>query len=115
MKKITRDDLRQFLQQDPTLAIVEVLDPESYETFHLPRAMNVPLGQEFDRSIQQALPDKSQRIVVYCKDEESTASPTAARKMERLGYENVYDYPGGKLDWKGSGLPVETASPSTNA
>lgn len=35
------------------------------------------------------------------------ASSQAAHRKEELGYERVYDYEAGKLDWNGAGLPIE--------
>lgn len=108
MKDITREQLKHGIETDPSIAVVDVLDPESYEDYHLPRAMNVPLDRHFGQTVQQVLPDKSQRIVVYCKDEECTASSLAGEKMEKLGYENVFRYKAGKKDWKQAGLAVES-------
>jgi CBS domain-containing protein len=34
-------------------------------------------------------------------------SPRAACRLERIGFERVYDYVTGLADWKGAGLPVE--------
>jgi CBS domain-containing protein len=34
-------------------------------------------------------------------------SPRAAWRLEGLGFREVYDYEGGKLDWMAFGLPVE--------
>ncbi len=41
-------------------------------------------------------------------DEDCDASPKAAERMEQLGYERVYDYEGGKVDWQEAGLPTES-------
>ena len=38
-------------------------------------------------------------------------SPRAACRLERLGFEQVYDYVPGIADWKAAGLPVEGDSP----
>jgi rhodanese-related sulfurtransferase len=46
-------------------------------------------------------------VIVYCHDEDCDASPKAARRMDALGYQRVYDYEAGKVDWKQAGLPVE--------
>jgi rhodanese-related sulfurtransferase len=43
---------------------------------------------------------------VYCSDENCSASPTAAKKLERLGYRRVRDYEKGKADWMQSGSKV---------
>src|SRR5919108_965281 len=34
-------------------------------------------------------------------------SPRAAWRLERLGFEEVYDYASGKQDWLAAGLPTE--------
>ncbi len=34
-------------------------------------------------------------------------SPRAASRLESLGFEEVYEYGGGKLDWMAAGLPTE--------
>ncbi len=100
MQTIDRRELQQKMRENPRLPVVEVLQPPEFEKYHLPNAINVPLGKDFDDRIQRAVPDKSTPVVVYCADLECDASPTAAKKMERLGYERVFDYADGKADWK---------------
>ena len=39
-------------------------------------------------------------------------SPRAASRLESLGFEQVYDYVGGKADWGSFGLPLEGAEGS---
>jgi Mg/Co/Ni transporter MgtE len=39
-------------------------------------------------------------------------SPRAAWRLESLGFEEVYDYAAGKLDWLASGLPTEGSNAS---
>ena len=106
METITRDDLREKMERGDDFVLIEVLSPDSYEKHHLPGAINIPLGKGFEKSVQQAIQDKDQEIVVYCSDENCDASPTAAKKLERLGYQRVLDYEKGKVDWMKSGLNV---------
>lgn len=104
---ISREELSRRIGSEEDLPLVEVLEEKYFRSFHLPGAVNVPLDDEFDRNIQGALPDKTQPVVVYCLDEECTASTQAAQRMQQLGYQKVYDYTAGKDDWKEAGLPVE--------
>ena len=53
------------------------------------------------------LPDWKQEIVVYCASATCRNSHIAAGTLERLGYENVAVYAGGKEDWTAAGLPLE--------
>ena len=108
MKTITRDELKRKIESGDRFSLVEVLDPDQFETFHLPGAINVPLSNDFEGSIQKVVSDKDRVVVVYCANASCDASPKAAEKMDKLGYTNVFDYEAGKQDWKEAGLPVET-------
>lgn len=79
MKSINREQLEERLG-DEGLTIVEVLDSEAFGRFHIPGAVNVPLTASFASEIEEAVPDKSQEVVVYCWDEDCDASPKAARQ-----------------------------------
>ena len=107
MQPIDRNTLKQWLDERRDITPVEVLAPEKYREFHLPGAVNVPLGEGFAERIQETFPDRFQPLAVYCYDERCTASPEAARIMEELGYQKVYDYEAGKVDWREHGLPIE--------
>ncbi|MDQ6920487.1 MAG: rhodanese-like domain-containing protein, partial [Candidatus Dormibacteraeota bacterium] len=39
-------------------------------------------------------------------------SPRAAWRLEALGFAEVYDYDGGKMDWLAFGLPAEGSAAS---
>lgn len=108
MQAIDRGQLKEKLDTAELQAVIEVLGPRSYAEYHIPGAVNVPFGDEnFDAEIQEAAPDKSKPVAVYCMDASCDASPKAAARMEELGYEQVFDYEAGKADWKGAGYPVE--------
>ena len=106
MNSIDREQLQKMIDEG-AVTVVEVLNPENFKTFHLPGAKNAPLSENFEENIQSAVPDKHQPVVVYCMDKECNASPEAAKRMESCGYDRVYDYEAGKIDWKDAGLPTE--------
>ncbi len=103
MQTIDRDGLKELRDERDDLVIVEVLSRADYRRFHIPGAINVPLGEDFELAIQAAVPDRDRPVVVYCQNLQCHASPTAARKMEALGYREVYDYAAGKADWQQAG------------
>ncbi|MEX0704271.1 MAG: rhodanese-like domain-containing protein [Planctomycetales bacterium] len=108
MQTISRDEARRRVLEGQRAKVVEVLDREQYRKFHLPGAINVPLDDDFDERIREAVPDKTQPVLVYCYDTECQASAKAAQRLEALGYEEIYDYEAGKVDWKEAGLPIES-------
>ena len=104
---ISRDELKQILINGHDAVLVEVLGPDEFERFHLPRAVNVPFDDEFDGRIQRAVPNRGQPVVLYCRDAECRASEQAAERMAALGYSAVYAYEAGKEDWHAAGLQIE--------
>ncbi len=105
---ITREALRAKMEAQEDFVLVDVLSPESYAKGHLPGAINMPVSE-----IESEAPGKlsiDDTIVVYCASFECHASPTAARKLEEMGYTRVIDYEGGLADWKDASYPLESGT-----
>ncbi len=100
VQQISTIELQHQMDSDRPVKIIDVLSSESFAQFHLPKAENVPLDEDFEKNILKKVPEKQHPVVVYCKDERCEASAKAARKLEDLGYTNVYDYRFGKEGWK---------------
>jgi rhodanese-related sulfurtransferase len=107
MERITADQIKSRLDRGDGLILVEALPEKSFREGHLPGAKNVPVDENFEARIRQAVPDTSAEVAVYCANTECPASEEAAGKMEALGYENVYEYVEGKEGWQEAGLPLE--------
>lgn len=110
MQPITRDELKCRLDGGENLILVEVIGPNTYREYHLPGAIRIPVDEDFERQIRLAIPDRGTPVVVYCLNHDCQASPKAGRKLDQLGYQNVYDYEAGKQDWRAAGLPVMTGA-----
>jgi rhodanese-related sulfurtransferase len=102
---ISREDLRQLINNGQRPVLVEALGAAYYADAHLPGAINIPPGQ-VDRLAPALLPDRQSPIVVYCTGT-GTSSAAVARRLEELGYAAVAVYHGGKEDWVEHGLPLE--------
>ncbi len=63
-------------------------------------------------TVEDAAPDKSARVVVYCRS--GARSANAVEQMMALGYEDVVNVSGGILDWQASGLPVVSEAKLTD-
>jgi rhodanese-related sulfurtransferase len=103
---ISRDELKQLLDDSADVTVVEALGPVYYEDAHIPGAINIP-HEEVDALAPGLLPDKDALIVTYCASAPCRNSDIAARRLEALGYSNVREYVEGKQDWVDAGLPVE--------
>jgi molybdopterin/thiamine biosynthesis adenylyltransferase/rhodanese-related sulfurtransferase len=90
---------------DDGLAIIDVRESEEWGAGHLPGARHVPRGYHESR-IDAAVPDRSQRVVLYCASGQRSA--LAAHTLTHdLGFEHVVSMRGGITLWKDRGLPVE--------
>jgi len=105
MKTITKDELKNKLENG-NIHLVEVLDEEAFKKSHIKGAINIPL-KKIGTEAKQRFSEKDE-IVVYCSNYDCSASPTAAEKLESLGFENVFDYEGGKKEWSEAGLAMES-------
>jgi len=87
------------------VAIVDVRETDEYSVGHLPGAKHVPRGY-LESRIEGAVPDRSQRVILYCAS--GNRSALAAHTLEQeLGYENVESMTGGITLWKDRGYEVE--------
>ena len=105
---ITKDKLKDKLEKEDDINLVEVLSPEDYEKEHIKGAINMPVrtvGREARKQF-----DMDEEIIVYCASPSCSASLTAAQKLEDMGFTHVYDFHGGKTVWKEAGFPMETGT-----
>jgi rhodanese-related sulfurtransferase len=63
-RTISRDEVLAHLQ-DPSLAIVNVMPVETFDSGHIPGSVNLPVA-DIPTKAQQLLPNPQQPIVVYC-------------------------------------------------
>jgi rhodanese-related sulfurtransferase len=102
---ITRDELKNKMDQHTKFTLVETLPEKDFKQRHLPGAINVPAAKTKD--LGHELPNKDAEIVVYCANESCPASEEAGLELARRGYSHVRRYAGGKQDWIDAGFPTE--------
>jgi len=85
------------------VAIIDVRETGEIASGLLPGAKHVPRGF-LETRIEGAVPDHSQRVIVYCAG--GTRSALAARTLTELGYESVESMTGGITLWKDRGYKV---------
>lgn len=105
---ISRDELRREIESGEQLVVVDALPPISYAHSHLPGAINLP-PERVDASVSKRIAEKDAEIVVYCANPTCESSIDTGHRLLALGYANVRHYPGGKDEWRSSGLPLERA------
>ena len=104
MKSISREDLKEKIDRGDEFVLLEVLSEASYGRAHLPGAIRF---QDMD-SIPALLPDKNPEVVAYCSNFHCHSSTRVVRELTAMGYENAFEYEGGKQDWMDAGYPTES-------
>ncbi|CAN5688372.1 hypothetical protein BH24ACT22_BH24ACT22_20330 [soil metagenome] len=61
---ISREELREMIEDGDEFVLVDTLDGQFYEHSHLPGAISIPL-EEIERA-EDRIPDKNTDVIVYC-------------------------------------------------
>ena len=119
---VTTDELKKWLDEKKDMTIIDTMPFEdSYKKQHVPGAVQflfpIPEMAQWDtketagRTAEdfEALlgGDKDKSIVIYCGFVRCTRSHNGALWAKKMGYKNVYRFPGGIFAWKGADYPVE--------
>ena len=119
---VITDELKKWIDEKKDIIIVDTMPFEdSYKKQHVPDSVQflfpIPEMQQWDtketngktkEDFEELLGrNKDKLIVIYCGFVKCTRSHNGAAWAKRLGYKNVYRYPGGIFAWKGAGYSVE--------
>lgn len=121
---VTTEELKKWIDTGKEMLIVDTMPYEdSYKKQHVPGAVQflfpIPDMKEWDsrETGGKALEDyknllgdnKDKPVVIYCGFVKCTRSHNGADWAVKLGYKNVFRYPGGIFAWKGADFPIEEA------
>jgi thiosulfate/3-mercaptopyruvate sulfurtransferase len=119
---ISTEEFKKLIDSKKDILIVDTMPfADSYRKEHVPGAKNfvfpIPImknwdakeidGKTMDDFAAFLGPDKDKTIVFYCGFVKCTRSHNGAAFAKKLGYQNVYRFPGGIFAWKGADYPVE--------
>jgi len=100
MHTITREELKQKLEQGEEVAVWMASDPQTYTKIHIP-GTEVFKSQDSLRKI-----GANSEIVVYCINSVCYTSYMLYRYLRSIGYTNIRRYSGGIEDWETAGYPL---------
>lgn len=90
------------LQQTSDAQLVDVRTPQEFAGGHLANAINMDYnGNSFETGIAHL--DKNKPVFVYCLS--GGRSHSAAEKLRKGGFGQVYEMQGGMMQWRATGLP----------
>ena len=119
---ISTEEFKKLIDSKKDILIVDTMPFEdSYKKEHVPGAKQflfpIPImenwdaketgGKTLDDFAAFLGPDKGRTLVFYCGFVKCTRSHNGAAFAKKLGYKNVYRFPGGIFAWKGANYPVD--------
>ncbi|MCY0876996.1 MAG: rhodanese-like domain-containing protein [Firmicutes bacterium] len=90
-------DVKEQMQKNKDLQIIDVREPSEFSSGHIPGAKNIPLGQLSSRYKEI---DPSKDTAVVCLS--GGRSSRACEMLEGAGYKKVYNLMGGMSRWDGA-------------
>lgn len=97
------DDVKAMLERGEQFELIDTREDREWAIGHLPGARHLSKGI-IERDIESAVPDKQERIVLYCGG--GFRSALAADALQKMGYRNVVSMDGGWRAWTEKLYPV---------
>ncbi|MEA3278059.1 MAG: rhodanese-like domain-containing protein, partial [Pseudomonadota bacterium] len=112
VREIMPWDLEERLQENPTLLVVDVREPDEFDAMHLAGSINVPRGilesaceWDYEETVPELVQARAREVVVVCRS--GYRSVLAAHSMQVLGYKDVVSLQTGLRGWKDYDQPLE--------
>lgn len=110
-EEIDASKLETMINSEIPMELVDARTDKWFDGTLISGAKRLPADSS-DMAIAQALPNKTELVVVYCGGEKCPASKQLAQRLVNVGYKNVFDYHGGISEWKALGKATQKKSQS---
>jgi rhodanese-related sulfurtransferase len=111
MKTITTKELQELQSTEPNLPVINTLPRDAFEKTRILEAINIPQDEpEFSDRVARAVGVKTDKLVVYCANQQCDSSEKATKKLEEAGFTSVLTYKGGAEAWKKEARTSATAT-----
>ncbi|MFZ5620653.1 MAG: rhodanese-like domain-containing protein [Pseudomonadota bacterium] len=105
---VSAEEVVDLILSKPDLVIIDARMKTEYAKGHIEGAVNLLNTTLRREDLEEAVPDRSTPIVVYCNGDRCLRSSDAVRKALDWGYRNVFWFRGGWKEWMEKRLPVIT-------
>ncbi|PID57686.1 MAG: rhodanese [Ignavibacteriae bacterium] len=99
VKNLNSSEFQKHLTENDNSILIDVRTQEEHEEIRIPNSMLIDISQaDFLDKINKL--DKQKSYYLYCRS--GSRSLNAATKMDKLGFEKVYNLAGGIIAWDGA-------------
>ncbi len=106
MKYITAKEIKKLMDTNQKFVLLDCRSQASYDVEHIAQAQNI-LWSEVPNIALAAIPDKKTMLITSCSSITCDASLKCYEELAKLGYTNIYEYPGGLAEWITQGYPTQ--------
>ena len=93
---------------DEGVVFIDVRNPRLYGRRHIPGAHHLDMKDGFTRETLAAVALKDQPIVIYSSGIKCRRAHKGAEFAVAWGYQKIYYFRGGMVDWRDVGFPMES-------
>ena len=98
MNILTAQQVKRKIEENPGAKLVMTLGPNAFARNHIPGSLNIwnieMAKKEFPLNTE---------IIVYCSDQTCMASYYAYQQLEQAGFQNIWRFAGGLVEWNSAG------------
>ncbi len=102
VKETNVQEVESWIKSGENFHLIDVRDKDEWDAGHLPQAEHLSKGI-IERDIEKKIPNKDEKIVLYCGGGFRSA---LAGDLQKMGYTNVISMDGGFSGWKNAGFDV---------
>jgi rhodanese-related sulfurtransferase len=95
---ISTESLKEKLERQDTITIIDVREPDEFKVSHLPKAINETDPKTIDLPLETT-------IIVYCSV--GLRSAKFAKTLKKHGYVNILNLRGSIFEWANNGYPLK--------
>ena len=103
---VTVDEAK-WLHEDGAV-FIDTRNPRFFAHRHIPGAHHLDMKDRFTEEALAAIAEKDQPIVIYASSERCGRAHKGAKLAVSWGYENVYYFRGGIVNWKSVEFPINS-------
>ncbi|MCC5806827.1 MAG: YceI family protein [Opitutales bacterium] len=109
--RLSTGELAASLESSPRPVLLDVRPATEHARRRLPGARNNCVYEiQFPERMAETVPDKAAPVCVYGDSARTREAAMAAEKLDRMGYEAVFELAGGVEAWDAEGFPLEGSS-----
>ena len=84
--------------------VLDVCTDKEYGQGHIPDAVNLPLSSLAKEADKKLSKSKDKPVIISCRS--GTRAKSAAKKLSKLGFKDLYILSGGNAAWQKENLPM---------